>query len=211
MAELMFPAQPLKALKETPSQTAGPYVHIGLTPNWSGIAGVFPQDLGSSMINAETIGERITVEGTVYDGGGAPVRDCVLEVWQADSAGLYPSPSEMRGTADPNFSGWGRFPADSATGAYQFETIKPAAVPFPDGRTQAPHISFWVVARGINLGLHTRMYFSDEADANGKDPILTRPDFPADRRGTLIGEREGNTVRFDIHLQGPQETVFFDI
>lgn len=204
-------AQALGTLKETPSQTAGPYVGIGLTPNFVDITGVYAEDLGKAMVNGETTGERITVRGTVFDGGGAPVRDCVIEVWQADAAGLYPSPAETRGTADANFTGWGRFPVDPGTGGYAFETIKPGAVPFPDGRTQAPHITFWIVARGINLGLNTRMYFSDEAEANGKDPILMRPDFPADRRPTIVGKRDGNVVTFDIVLQGPQETVFFDI
>ena len=203
--------QPLTQLKETPSQTAGPYVHIGMMPNWSGITGVYPEDLGVRMITGDARGERITVTGVIYDGSGAPVRDCCIEVWQADAAGLHPSPSETRGAADPAFTGWGRFPTDAATGAYSFETVKPGAVPFPDGRTQAPHISFWIVARGINIGLHTRLYFSDEAEANAKDPILSRPDFPADRRGTRVGRREGSTVIFDIHLQGEQETVFFDI
>ncbi len=202
--------QPLTTLKESPSQTAGPYVHIGLTPNFVGIHGVYPNDLGASMINEQTLGDRITVRGVVYDGGGAPVRDSVIEVWQADAAGLYQSPTETRGAADPNFAGWGRFPADGATGEYVFETIKPGVTPFPDGRRQAPHISFWIVARGINLGLNTRMYFSDEPEANAADPILNRVDFPP-RRETLIGRREGSTVTFDIYLQGPQETVFFDI
>jgi protocatechuate 3,4-dioxygenase alpha subunit len=201
----------LGTLKETPSQTAGPYVHIGLTPNFVEIAGVYPDDLGKVMVGPETRGERITVRGTIYDGGGAPVKDCVVEVWQADAAGLYPSPWETRGTADRHFAGWGRFPADGSTGEYAFETIKPGAVPFPDGRLQAPHITFWIVARGINVGLNTRMYFSDEAEANAKDPILSRPDFPVDRRATIVGKRSGTEVRFDINLQGPQETVFFDI
>jgi protocatechuate 3,4-dioxygenase alpha subunit len=202
--------QPLTTLKESPSQTAGPYVHIGLLPNFSGLVGVYPTDLGAGMVNAGTKGDRIAVHGIVYDGGGAPIRDCVIEVWQADAAGLYPSPVETRGAADPNFTGWGRFAADIETGEFRFETVKPGPVPFPDGRTQAPHISFWIVARGINLGLNTRMYFSDEAEANAADPILNRIDFPP-RRETLIGRREGANVRFDIHLQGPQETVFFDI
>jgi protocatechuate 3,4-dioxygenase alpha subunit len=202
--------QPLTNLKESPSQTAGPYVHIGLTPNFVGIHGVYATDLGTGMVNAQTRGDRVTVRGIVYDGGGAPVRDSVIEVWQADAAGLYPSPTETRGTADPNFTGWGRFPADAVTGEFVFETIKPGATPFPDGRRQAPHVSFWIIARGINLGLNTRMYFSDEPEANAADPILHRIDYPP-RRETLVGRRAGGTVTFDIYLQGPQETVFFDI
>lgn len=202
--------QPLNELRETPSQTAGPYVHIGLMPNFVGIGGVIPADLGGSLITDKTKGERIAIEGRILDGGGEPVRDYVVEIWQADAAGLYPSPSETRGTADPTFAGWGRAAANPDTGAYRFETIKPGRVPFPDGRLQAPHVSFWIVARGINIGLNTRMYFSDEAEANATDPILNRIEHRS-RVPTLIGRREKAGYIFDIRLQGPDETVFFDI
>jgi protocatechuate 3,4-dioxygenase alpha subunit len=202
--------QKLDTLKESPSQTAGPYVHIGMTPNFCGIAGVYPADLGTSMLNAKTTGERIAITGRVIDGGGEPLRDCVVEIWQADAAGLYPSPSETRGAADPNFTGWGRCPADGATGIFHFDTIKPGRVPFPDGRLQAPHISLWIVARGINLGLSTRLYFADEAEANAADPILARIEHRS-RVKTLIATRDGDAYNLDIHLQGPNETVFFDI
>lgn len=202
--------QPLDTLKETPSQTAGPYVHIGLMPNFVGIHGTHAEDLGGRMLNDKAKGERIAIEGHVFDGTGEPLRDCVIEIWQADAAGLYPSPSETRGTADPNFVGWGRAAADPQSGLYRFETIKPGRVPFPDGRLQAPHVSLWIVARGINLGLNTRMYFSDEAEANAADPILLRIEHRT-RVPTLIGTRTGHSYRFDIHLQGPDETVFFDI
>ena len=202
--------QPLHYLKETPSQTAGPYVHIGCTPNFTGITNVYADDLGTSMVNDQTEGARITVKGTVYDGMGAPVKDALVEIWQADANGLYNSPSEMRGAADPNFTGWGRCPGDMETGEFTFETVKPGIVPFKDGRPMAPHITFWVVARGINIGLHTRMYFPDEEAANNADPILTRIEHQQ-RVPTLIAKKEGDVYRFDIHLQGDQETVFFDI
>jgi len=203
-------AQPLSRLKESPSQTAGPYVHIGLIPNFVGIGGVFPEDLGATMVNAKTRGERIFITGTVFDGGGAPVRDCIVEIWQADADGLYPSPSETRGTADPNFTGWGRSHADPETGRYRFETVKPGRVPFGDGRMQSPHVSFLILARGINLGLNTRLYFGEEAEANAADPLLGRIE-QKDRVATLIAPRSGDTYTFDIHLQGPRETVFLDI
>jgi protocatechuate 3,4-dioxygenase, alpha subunit len=197
--------------KETASQTAGPYVHIGLTPNFSGISGVYPADLGTGLVNAQTRGERITVSGTVFDGADTPLKDALIEVWHADAAGLYPSPSEIRGTADPNFAGWGRFPSDPATGLFSFETIKPGPVPFKDGRLMAPHISFWIVARGINLGLNTRLYFADEAEANAADPILSRLEHQS-RVETLLAKPDGvGRYRFDVRLQGPLETVFFDI
>lgn len=203
-------AQELYRLKETSSQTGGPYVHIGLTPNFAEIGGVFPEDLGKQMVNAKTKGERITITGRVLDGTGAPIRDCVVEIWQADADGFYNSPSDTRGDADPNFTGFGRCPSNQETGIYSFETIKPGAVPFINGAPMAPHITFWIVARGINMGLHTRMYFSDEEAANAKDPILGRIEH-RDRVKTLIGTRSGDEVTFDIRLQGDGETIFFDI
>ncbi len=202
--------QELGYLKETPSQTAGPYVHIGLTPNYSEIGGVYETDLGSTMVNDKTLGERITVTGRVLDGAGAPVKDAVLEIWQADSAGFYNSPSELRGTADPNFTGWGRCPTNSTDGVFRFETIKPGRVPFKDGRRMAPHITVWIVARGINIGLHTRMYFPEEAAANAEDPLLARIEHK-ERLATLIAHKEGSVYTFDVHLQGDKETVFLDI
>ncbi|MGN6583024.1 MAG: protocatechuate 3,4-dioxygenase subunit alpha [Rhizobiaceae bacterium] len=202
--------QSLNRLKETPSQTAGPYVHIGCVPNFCEIADVFPEDIGRTMVNDRTRGERISVRGHVIDGAGMPLRDALVEIWQADAAGLYNSPSEMRGAADPNFTGWGRCPTDMQTGEFVFETVKPGRVPFRDGRMMAPHITFWIVARGINIGLHTRMYFGDEKEANEEDPILQRIEHKV-RVPTLIARAEGSTYHFDIHLQGENETVFFDI
>ncbi|CAN7666209.1 protocatechuate 3,4-dioxygenase subunit alpha [Mesorhizobium sp. LjRoot246] len=202
-------AQSLGRLRESPSQTAGPYVHIGLTPNFCGIGGVYPSDLGATMVNDKTRGERIGLRIRVLDGTGTPLKDALIEIWQADADGLYNSPAELRGTADPNFFGWGRCPTDMDTGLCTFETVKPGRVPFTDGRLMAPHITLWIVARGINLGLHTRLYFSDEEKANAEDPILARIEHRV-RVPTLIAERQGNTYIFDVHLQGEKETVFFD-
>jgi protocatechuate 3,4-dioxygenase alpha subunit len=204
--------QPLHYFKESASQTAGPYVHIGCTPNFVGIHGIFAEDLGSGALYNERVkGERITIRGTVYDGGGNALKDALIEIWQADADGLYNSPSETRGTADPNFLGWGRSPGDMDTGEFVFETVKPGKVPFKDGRWMAPHITFWIVARGINIGLHTRMYFPEETDANATDPILARVEHKP-RLATLIAKKEGKgSYRFDVHLQGDSETVFFDI
>ena len=203
-------AQRLDRLKETASQTAGPYVHIGCMPNFCGITGVYESDLGASMVNEKTKGERITVTGRVIDGTGTPLKDALIEIWQADADGLYNSPSEMRGIADPNFTGWGRCPSGMETGQFHFDTIKPGRVPFPDGRLMAPHITFWIVARGINIGLHTRMYFGDEEAANAEDPVLARIEHGV-RVPTLIAPREGDTYAFDIYLQGERETIFLDI
>ena len=202
--------QAFDRLKESPSQTAGPYVHIGLTPNFAEIAGVYERDLGDVMVNAATKGERISVRMRVIDGLGAPLKDALIEIWQADHAGLYNSLSERRGKADPNFTGWGRKATDMTTGECVFETVKPGRVPFKDGRLMAPHLTVWIVARGINLGLHTRLYFADEAEANAEDPVLARIEH-RHRVATLVAAREGDAYVFDIHLQGEQETVFFDI
>lgn len=202
--------QSLNHLKESASQTAGPYVHIGLTPNFVGINGVFPTDLGTSMVDEKTKGERITITGRIFDGSGAPIRDALVEIWQADAAGLYNSPSETRGSADPHFAGWGRAPTDLETGYYRFETIKPGRVPFRDGRPMAPHVTVWIAARGINLALSTRMYFGDEEKGNADDPVLARIEHRS-RVPSLIASREGSTFTFDIYLQGDKETVFFDI
>lgn len=203
-------AQTLTRLKETASQTGGPYVHIGMTPNVCDINGVYPEDLGIQMVNEKTRGERITVKMRIFDGTGSVIKDALIEVWQADTDGLYNSPSEPRGKADPNFTGWGRQASDMETGVFTFETIKPGRVPFTDGRLQAPHISLWIVARGINIGLQTRMYFGDEEQANAEDPVLTRLEHQK-RVSTLVAPRDGNTYTFDIHLQGDAETVFFDV
>lgn len=203
-------AQKIHQLKESASQTAGPYVHIGCTPNFCGIEGVYDRDLGASMVNEKTKGERIVLTGHVLDGIKAPLKDALVEIWQADADGLYNSPSELRGTADPNFTGWGRQPSDMKTGEFRFETVKPGRVPYVDGRLQAPHITLWIVARGINLGLNTRLYFADEEKANGEDPVLQRIEHRT-RIPTLMASKTSEGYHFDIHLQGDDETIFFDI
>ena len=201
--------QKLDHLKESPSQTAGPYVHIGCVPNFSGISGVYDRDLGDRMVLDGAKGERITVTGAVFDGTGTPLRDALIEIWQADASGHYRT-GDPRRAGDPNFTGWGRTAGDGDTGIWAFETIKPGAVPFPDGRMMAPHISFWIVARGINIGLQTRMYFPDEPTL-ASDPWLTRIEHQ-NRIPTLMAKQTApGTFQFDIHLQGPQETIFFDV
>ena len=167
-------------------------------------------DLGGTMTDEHTEGERLTVLGLVFDGTGTPLRDALVEIWQADHAGLFNSPSETRGNADPHFACWGRQAVDTKTGEFKFETVRPGQVPYLDGRLQAPHIHFWIAARGINLGLHTRMYFSDEPEANKSDPVLSRIEHKS-RIPTLIAEVENGTCRFDVRLQGDKETIFFDI
>ncbi|MFC6166250.1 protocatechuate 3,4-dioxygenase subunit alpha [Acinetobacter terrestris] len=201
-------------LHETPSQTGGPYVHIGLLPQQANIE-VFENNFNNQLVQETTLGERIRLEGQVFDGLGLPLRDVLIEIWQADANGVYPSAADIQGKAvDPNFLGWGRTGADFETGFWSFNTIKPGAVPGRKGTTQAPHIALIIFARGINIGLNTRVYFEDEAEANAQDPVLKGIEW-APRRQTLIAkreERDGEVVyRFDIRVQGEDETVFLDI
>ena len=204
----------LDYLKESASQTAGPYVHIGLAPHQAGFD-IFETNFSNVIAGPQAKGERITIEGRVIDGSSTPVRDVLIELWQANAAGKYNHPADRQDKPlDPAFRGWGRACSDFKTGVWTFETIKPGSVGGRAGRAMAPHVSLWIVARGINIGLNTRMYFSDEAEANAADPVLNLIEWEV-RRNTLIAQREargGATVyRFDVHLQGPQETVFFDI
>jgi len=189
------------ALKETPSQTAGPFVHIGTMP---AIAGLKTPHRGPDNILARegALGERIRIEGLIHDGAGALVKDALLEIWQANANGQYNS---------NDFSGFGRAATDFESGLFFFETIRPGATAYRDGRMQAPHISLSIFARGINIHLQTRLYFSDEAAANAKDPVLQLVGTP-DRIATLIAQRDPSRplYRFEIHLQGDRETVFFD-
>lgn len=201
-------------LHETPSQTGGPYVHIGLLPKQANIE-VFENNFNNQLVQEKTLGERIRLEGQVFDGLGLPLRDVLVEIWQADANGVYPSDADTQDKqADPNFLGWGRTGADFETGFWSFNTIKPGAVPGRKGTTQAPHIALIIFARGINMGLNTRVYFEDEAEANAQDPVLKGIEW-APRRQTLIAKREERdsevVYRFDIRIQGEDETVFLDI
>ncbi len=203
-------------MRETASQTAGPYVHIGLAPQQAGFD-IFENNFGPVLANARTQGERIHIEGRVFDGIGTVLKDVLIEIWQANAAGRYAHPADRQAgkALDKNFRGWGRACTNFDTGVYAFDTIKPGAVMGRDGRLMAPHINVWIVARGINIGLNTRLYFSDEAAANAKDPVLNVIEW-TERRPTLIAQREERKkapplYRFDIRLQGDGETVFFDI
>ncbi len=204
--------QKLDYLKETPSQTAGPYVHIGLAPGAAGFD-IYARELGWDIAGPNARGERIRVEGVVIDGTGSPIKDVMLEAWQANADGIYAHP-EHPGEVEEGFRGWGRVITDFETGEWGFDTVKPGPVPGRSGSLMAPHINLWIVARGINLGLNTRVYFGDEAEANADDPVLNLIEWER-RRQTLIAhrvERDGQAVyRFDIKVQGEDETVFFDI
>jgi protocatechuate 3,4-dioxygenase alpha subunit len=201
--------QELNYLKESASQTAGPYVHIGLAPGAAGFS-IFRNELGQDIAGPDAPGERIRIEGVVTDGTGAPVKDVLLEVWQADAAGIHPHPEDPRhANCASGFRGWGRVISDFDSGLWGFDTIKPGSVMGRNGRMMAPHISLWIVSRGINIGLNTRMYFEDED--NSADPVLNLIE-QTHRRETLLARKQRHGLyRFDIRLQGESETVFLDI
>jgi protocatechuate 3,4-dioxygenase alpha subunit len=190
----------------TPSQTVGPYFTMRVAGEGENV-----------LTTPETVGERVRIEGFVYDGDRNHIEDALIEVWQANAAGRYHHPADDRDDVplDAAFSGFGRCASDFKTGAFSFLTIKPGAVPHPSGGLQAPHLSLIIQARGMLDPTYTRVYFSDEADANASDPVLAT--VPVDRRGTLIAQRvdagDGSvaTYHFDIRYQGDDETVFFDV
>src|SRR3954453_20741607 len=182
---------PLPYLKETPSQTAGPYVHIGLIPHQAGFD-IFEKNFSNVLVGPETQGERIRIEGRIFDGLGSTTRDILVEIWQANAAGRYNHPADRQDdkAIDPTFRGWGRTGTNFETGLYSFETIKPGAVIGRRGhRPMAPHVNLWLAARGINIGLATRMYFADEPALNDDDPVLRMIE-PSMRRDTLLARRE---------------------
>jgi protocatechuate 3,4-dioxygenase alpha subunit len=182
----------------TPSQTVGPYFAIGL-----------PWAEGRHAVELGTPG-AITITGTIYDGAGAPIPDHLIETWQADPHGRYADVHGYGGASSlEGFRGFARYGVEVGDGDYQIVTVKPGRVAEPGGRLQAPHIAVTLMARGMLNRVVTRIYFGDEEEANAQDPILGR--VPADRRHTLIATPEDGGYRFDIRVQGPDETVFFDV
>jgi protocatechuate 3,4-dioxygenase alpha subunit len=189
------------ALGQTPSQTVGPFFAYALTPGQHGCP--LPALAGPQLAGEAARGERIRLQGRVLDGEGAPVDDALLELWQADADGHLPP-------ADPGFAGYGRCGTGTDPQArFTFHTVKPGG----PGGGHAPHLSLVVFARGLLSHLYTRVYFADEERANARDPVLAQ--VPADRRATLLATRTetaaGPLYRFDVHLQGADETVFFDL
>ncbi|MBW8726953.1 MAG: protocatechuate 3,4-dioxygenase subunit alpha [Inquilinus limosus] len=188
-------------LLQTGSQTVGPFFAYGLTPRQYGYN--FPQIADGTMAGDAVPGERIRLTGRVLDGAGQPIEDALVEIWQADSQGVFPGPQR---SANDGFTGFGR----CGTGTdpdrrFVFDTIKPG-VPSPG---QTPHLSVIVFMRGMLVHVHTRIYFPDEP-ANAGDPVLNA--VPDSRRSTLIAQADGpGRYRFDIRMQGDGETVFFEI
>ncbi len=189
----------------TPSQTVGPYFAYGLTPtgryDWN-------DAFGNDLLTPDVSGDRVRIEGVVYDGDNKPINDSMLEIWQADAQGRFSDPQDKRSIPNATFKGFGRC-GTNADGLFSFTTVKPGQVPDADGKLQAPHIVMAVYARGMTQQVYTRIYFEDEA-ANADDGVLAI--VPEDRRNTLIARKTADGVyRFDVHVQGHGETVFFDI
>ena len=183
----------------TPSQTIGPFFHFSL-----------PYEGGERLVSHED-SEALHVVGRIYDGEGAPVTDAMVEIWQANRAGRYAHPEDQREDLpiEDGFTGFGRCSTDSE-GRYEFVTVKPGTVPGPNGQPQAPHILVSIFSRGLLKRLVTRLYFPDEEDANDTDLILNLLEEPAER-STLIARQLDDALELDIHLQGDQQTVFFDV
>ena len=195
------------ARKQTPSQTVGPFFAYGLTPQQYGYP--LASIAGASVAPEGEDGEHIRIEGRVLDGNGEPISDAMIEIWQADARGRYAHPADPR-SSNSSFRGFGR----TGTGTdpqhrFWFDTVKPGAI----GDGQAPHVNVIVFMRGMLTHAYSRIYFSDEAEANASDPVLAA--VPQARRATLVAEREeaprGVVYRFDIRMQGADETVFFDV
>ncbi len=188
----------------TPSQTVGPYFSMRLAAEGQNV-----------LVTPDTVGDRIRIEGRVWDGDRKPIEDALIELWQANDAGRYNHPSDDREDVelDPTFTGFGRCATGFGDGSYSFLTIMPGSVPGPNATTQAPHLNVTIQARGMLNPTYTRVYFPEEAAANASDMVLRM--VPAERRFTLLAElvEDGAlpTYRFDIRYQGADETVFFDV
>ncbi|HUJ40072.1 MAG TPA: protocatechuate 3,4-dioxygenase subunit alpha [Candidatus Acidoferrales bacterium] len=186
------------SLQATTSHTVGPFFTIGLT-----------RLIQNEIAGPGVAGERWVISGRVLDGDGNPVPDALVELWQANSHGKYAHPDDtQQKPVEHGFKGYGRMPTDDA-GKFRFSTIKPGPVPGPDGTPQAPHIAVSIFSRGLQRRLVTRIYFPDEP-ANAADYALSL--VPKDRRATLIAKKAGaGQLEWNVILQGPGETVFFDI
>ena len=188
------------SLQATSSQTVGPYFRIGL--RWLN---------KDNLVGEGVSGERVTIQGRVFDGDGAPVRDAILEIWQANAHGKYNHPEDTQDKLlEPGFKGYGRVPVNDE-GMFRFATIKPGPVPGPQGKDQAPHLVVSVFMRGVLRRMVTRIYFPDDPH-NASDFILNL--VAPSRRSTLIAKKTVSgpgALEWNVILQGPDETVFFDV
>ncbi len=200
-----------KIFKQTPSQTAGPYLHIGFLPKKVGINSSFSRELNNLILSEKTEGTRIEISGKIYDGNNEVLKDALIEIWQVDSNGNYRSRSTQNNKNDKNFSNWGRTSCDFNTGLWKFNTIKPGKVQLNKSEILAPHIWLWIVARGINLGLYTCMYFSDENTLNKLDRNLKKLIDNNNLQSLFAVNIEKHKYEFNIYLQGDKETIFFNV
>jgi protocatechuate 3,4-dioxygenase alpha subunit len=188
------------SLQATTWQTTGPFFSIGMSRLYR-----------DTLAGPGVSGERVEITGRIFDGDGNPVPDGILEIWQANSHGKYAHPDDVQDKPlEPAFLGYGRVPTDD-DGRFRFTTIKPGRVPGPDGRPQAPHLAISVFTRGLLRRLITRMYFPDDP-SNAEDFALNLVE--PSRRNTLIAKKvaaKPSTLEWDVVLQGPNETVFFDV
>ena len=187
------------SLHATTSQTVGPFFKIGFS--W-----LYRDNLAGPGVS----GERVEISGRIVDGNGQPVPDGIIEIWQANSNGKYLHPDDaQKKPIESGFTGFGRIPTDDE-GRFHFTTIKPGRVPGPDGNLQAPHLAVSVFTRGLLRRLVTRIYFPDEP-GNNQDFALNLVE--AGRRGTLIAKKidgRPGALEWNVILQGPGETVFFE-
>lgn len=181
-------------LRETASQTAGPYVHIGCLPNSVGVTGIYSDDLTRNKPLADA---PIKISGKIFEGEGLVCKDMMLEFWQADERGSYENGI------------WQRTSTNLESGLFSIKTQMPGKITTAEGCVLAPFISVWVTARGLNLGLLTRIYFPEHENVIAEDPHMAL--VPESRRGTLLAKPVDGGYLFDIHLQGAAETVFFDV
>jgi protocatechuate 3,4-dioxygenase alpha subunit len=181
----------------TPSQTIGPFFTVGLI--WADGPDVVPENTPGS----------VRIGGRVLDGAGDPVPDALVETWQADPAGCFAHPDDPRGPTGSGFRGFGRSATD-AEGRWAVRTLRPGPLPAPGGGLEAPHIDVSVFARGLLGRVVTRIYLPDEPAANAADPLLASSPDPQVRE-RLVAVPDGDGLRFDVHLQGDQETPFLAI
>jgi protocatechuate 3,4-dioxygenase, alpha subunit len=190
----------MMSLQATTSQTVGPFFKIGLSRLYR-----------DNLVGPGVSGERVEISGRILDGDGKPVPDGIIEIWQANRNGKYAHPDDAQEKpTEPGFTGYGRVPSNDE-GRFRFTTIKPGRVPGPGGKLQAPHLAISVFTRGLLRRLVTRIYFPDEA-SNAEDYALSQ--VPQERRGTLIAKKiEGRAgaLEWNVIMQGPGETVFFDV
>ncbi|MDC1087618.1 protocatechuate 3,4-dioxygenase subunit alpha [Alphaproteobacteria bacterium] len=188
-----------KLYKETPFQTAGPFLHIGCMPNFIGIEGIYNSDIGSNPFPDKQSEDLIKITGSIFDGKGEALDDVLLETWQSDENGKY-----------SGVCGFARFVPDKITKKFSLFTVKPGPVKNFDGKLQSPHIVLSISSRGLNMSLNTRIYFDDDNLKN--DPLISFIRENHNDGSSLIAEKiDKKNYLFNVFLQGDKETIFLDL